>query len=71
MKTYETIEVKYWQDHQVYYYNFTTGEEQILDNTYTIQIVNEFNKKGYFVSATHIQHGKVVYIMTKEIEGDE
>jgi len=68
MKKYETIEVKYWADHQVYTYNFQTKEEEILNDTYTTRIVEELNGEGYFVSATYYKNGNVVYIMTKEIQ---
>ena len=68
MKKYETIEIKWWADHKVYCYNFATGDETIFTETYINKVINEFNDKGYFVSASYIEYGKVVYIMTKIIE---
>lgn len=68
MNKYETVEVKHWAEGEVYCYYYKTGEEVILQNTYTTQIIKTFNEQEYFISATYIEHGKVVYIMTKIIK---
>jgi len=68
MKIYETIEIKQWADYQVCKYNFSTKEEEILNDTFITTVVNELNDNGYFVSATYVQRGSVVYVMTKIIE---
>ena len=69
MKTYVTLELKYWSDGEVYVWNYATRKETILTDTYTTVEIDRLNQEGYIVSAVYPDsRSHNTYVMTKEIE---
>ena len=69
MKIYKTIELSYFKNEDIYMYDYSERKEYIFYNKNVREIINTYNKLGYYVTACDKIHSvDCIIIMTKELE---